>query len=131
MVRFVVCTISITLFKKHELHYYMDWSPSYLGFWHMLLTDFRFSAFNFIFNMQKNAVSALAAHFPHIKDDSQNFIYHISLCNSFYCLVGKNYKLLPHFITKCFPPTVAGPSAFFCLLHEFTSIYNFVTGLIG
>ena len=63
---------------------------------------FRFSASNLIFNLQKNTIPVLAAHFP-VTDDSELLIDHFTLCTSFLCLVGKKNKFLPHFITKHLP----------------------------
>ena len=63
---------------------------------------FRFSSSNLIFNLQKNTIPVLAAHFP-VTDDSELLIDHFTLCTSFLCLVGKKNKFLPHFITKHLP----------------------------
>ena len=63
---------------------------------------FRFSASNLIFNLQKNTIPVLAAHFP-VTDDSELLIDYFTLCTSFLCLVGEKNKFLPHFITKHLP----------------------------
>lgn len=44
--------------------------PQWFGLLRHAVIDFYFSSLEFIFNMQKNTVSVLAAQFPCIKGDS-------------------------------------------------------------
>ena len=77
-------------------------APHWLRLLGCAIMAFPFSTSNLIFNLQKNTIPVLAAHFPMLQM-TQNFSLIISHCTSFLCLVGKKNKLLPHFITKHLP----------------------------
>lgn len=89
--------------------------PQVFGLIGHAVFDFCFSSLEFIFNLQKNTVSVLAAYFLYIKDDSQNFLFIIlhrvspftawlEKPTSFYHILSQNIFLLieiKHLVLFC------------------------------
>lgn len=77
--------------------------PQLLGLLRHAVIDFYFSALEFIFNMQKNTVSVLAAHFPYIKDDTE-ILFIISYCTIPFTAQLENTTSFYHILSqKHFP----------------------------